>query len=31
VGIEILDASEYIFGLKTERKIALENLILVVG
>jgi uncharacterized protein YuzE len=27
VGIEILDASEYISGLKTERKIALENLI----
>ncbi len=27
VGIEILDASEYIFGLKTERKITLENLI----
>jgi uncharacterized protein YuzE len=27
VGIEILDASEYITGLKTERKITLENLI----
>ena len=31
VGIEILDASEYISGLKTERKIALENLIPIVG
>jgi len=31
VGIEILDASEYIFGLKTERKIALENLIPMIG
>jgi len=27
VGIEILDTSEYIVGLKTERRIALENLI----
>jgi len=27
VGIEMLDASEYVSGLKTERKIALENLI----
>jgi uncharacterized protein YuzE len=27
VGIEILDASEYVSGLKTDRKIALENLI----
>ena len=27
VGIEIPDASEYVSGLKTERKIALENLI----
>jgi len=26
-GIEILDTSEHIFGLNTERKIALENLI----
>jgi len=26
VGIEILDASEYVSGLKTERKVALENL-----
>ena len=26
VGIEILDASEYILDLKTERKITLENL-----
>jgi len=25
VGIEILDTSEHIFGLNTERKIALEN------
>jgi uncharacterized protein YuzE len=31
VGIEILDASEYISGLKTERKIALENLITMIG
>ncbi len=31
VGIEILDASEYIFGLKTERKITLENLTPVIG
>ncbi|MBO9369458.1 MAG: DUF2283 domain-containing protein [Chloroflexi bacterium] len=31
VGIEILDASEYISGLKTERKIALENLIPMIG
>ncbi len=31
IGIEILDASEYISGLKTERKIALENLVPVVG
>jgi uncharacterized protein YuzE len=30
VGIEILDASEYVFRLKAERKIALENLIPVV-
>lgn len=30
VGIEILDASEYIAGLKTERTITLENLIPVV-
>ena len=30
VGIEILDASEYVFHLKAERKIALENLIPVV-
>ena len=27
VGIEILDASEYVSGLKTDRKIALKNLI----
>jgi uncharacterized protein YuzE len=27
VGIEIPDTSEHIFGLNTERKIALENLI----
>jgi uncharacterized protein YuzE len=31
VGIEILDASEYISGLKTERKIALENRIPMIG
>lgn len=31
VGIEILDASEYIAGLKTERKISIENLVPVVG
>jgi uncharacterized protein YuzE len=31
VGIEILDASEYVSGLKTERKIALENLIPITG
>jgi len=31
VGIEILDASEYISGLKTERKITLENLMPVAG
>ncbi|MGB9889470.1 MAG: DUF2283 domain-containing protein, partial [Anaerolineae bacterium] len=27
VGIEILDASDYIFGLQRERKIAIENLV----
>jgi len=31
VSIEILDASEYISGLKMERKIALENLIPIIG
>jgi uncharacterized protein YuzE len=31
VGIEILDASEHIFGLNTERKIALENHIPIIG
>jgi uncharacterized protein YuzE len=31
VGIEILDASEYISGLKMERKIALENLVPMIG
>jgi len=31
VGVEILDASEHIFGLNTERKIALENLIPIIG
>jgi uncharacterized protein YuzE len=31
VCIEILDASEYISGLKTERKIALENRIPMIG
>ena len=31
VGIEILDTSEHIFGLNTERKIALENLIPIIG
>jgi len=31
VGIEILDASEYISALKTERKIALENRIPMIG
>ncbi|MEJ5241227.1 MAG: DUF2283 domain-containing protein [Anaerolineales bacterium] len=31
VGIEILDVSEYIAGLKTECKIAIENLVPVVG
>jgi len=31
VGIEILDASEYISGLKMERKIVLENLIPIIG
>jgi len=31
VGIEILDASEYISGLKMERKIALENRIPMIG
>jgi len=31
VSIEILDASEYISGLKMERKIALENLVPMIG
>jgi len=31
VSIEILDASEYISGLKMERKIVLENLIPIIG
>jgi len=31
VGIEILGASEYISGLKMERKIALENLVPMIG
>ncbi len=31
IGIEILDASEYISGLKMERKIALENLVPIIG
>jgi uncharacterized protein YuzE len=31
VGIEILDASEYISDLKTERKITLENLMPMIG